>query len=114
MIECYCDYEPAAVYHVSRPMAHKAHRCSECGRTIYSGERYERVFGVWDGRPDTFKTCVYCLGLRDLAESRLRCLCWAHGNMVEDVMETIRNAEGEISGLAMAAGRWMIEGRRDR
>lgn len=114
MTVCYCDYEPAQLYSETRPIARKEHKCCECGRKIRPGERYERVYGIWDNGPETYKTCVYCLGLRDTAESRLDCLCWQHGNMLEDVIEAIRDTAYAIPGLAMAAGRWIVEGRRDR
>jgi hypothetical protein len=49
----------------SFPTARKEHRCGECSETIAPGSRYERVTGVWDGRPDTLKTCLSCVEIRD-------------------------------------------------
>lgn len=108
MTACYCDYEPADAYWASRPIARKAHRCDECGGKIECGERYERVRAIWDGYPDTVKTCVYCLAMRDLVESRMECFCWAHHNLLEDLIETVRDSD-DIHGLQMAVGRIMVE-----
>ena len=47
------------------PKARKTHICCECGEEISVGDRYEKTSGVWDGRPDTFKTCLPCADVRD-------------------------------------------------
>jgi len=115
--DCYCDFDFAEIlrsYNATRPIARKEHICEECGRKIRPGERYEHVSGVCDQGWKTFKTCIYCLGLRDTAESRIECLCWAHGTMREDVIESVRDVAFRIPGLSMAIGRWIVEGRRNR
>lgn len=86
MTECYCDYNPAEVYWAKRPIARTIHKCNECSGTIQPSERYERVRAKWDGEMVTVNTCVYCLALRDLIESRAACFCWAHGAMIEDAI----------------------------
>ena len=50
-----------------RRRARKAHRCCECGREIASGDLYEYISGIWDGQPASYKTCVACADVRDLA-----------------------------------------------
>lgn len=45
--------------------ARKLHRCSECFGGIKPGEKYERVFVVYDGYADTYKTCLHCKSARD-------------------------------------------------
>lgn len=50
-----------------RRRAKKAHRCCECGREIAAGEVYEYVSGIWDARPASFKTCLMCAEVSDLA-----------------------------------------------
>lgn len=52
----------------SRPKARKQHICCECGSTIYPGETYERVDGLWDDFA-TFKTCLFCASVRLSAHS---------------------------------------------
>lgn len=45
--------------------ARKLHICCECRGSIVPGEAYEYFSGVWDGNPDSFKTCLACSELRD-------------------------------------------------
>ena len=111
-MSCSCDYDPAAVYNASRPLARKEHKCSECGGVIQQGERYERVDALWEEKWSTMKTCVWCLGLRDIIESGADCFCWAHGNLVEAMVEFLRDTQGEFPGLGMHAGRWIVEAKR--
>lgn len=42
----------------------KKHRCCECCGDINKGDVYEYSSGVWDGQPDSFKTCLSCVTLR--------------------------------------------------
>jgi len=115
MDACYCDIEPADVYKEKRPIARVQHTCSECGKPIYKGERYELVDMVYDGTWIHCKTCVYCLAVRDLMVSRLTCFCWAHKGLWEEVYQTLSDlAPGEVPGLSMEVGRLIIERRRDR
>jgi len=58
------DDEPPECFTVATPRARKVHICCECGRKIEPGETYERVSGIWDGRPERFKTCTGCVELR--------------------------------------------------
>jgi hypothetical protein len=44
--------------------ARKKHKCCECYTNIEKGSQYEYISGVWDGVPDSFKTCLTCSGLR--------------------------------------------------
>ena len=115
MTSCYCGTDSdTTVYWAVRPTARKAHRCYECGRQIQPGERYERVRAVVDGEPGVYRTCVYCLGVRDSVEAAAQCFCWQHGNMLEDATEWVREEAYRIPGLAMRVGRWIVEGKRDR
>jgi len=91
-MECYCDYEPSDFYSASRPVARKVHRCEECGGPVLPGEQYERAFSVTYGHADTFKTCVRCVDLRTWVKNNVPCLCWAHGNLNEDLREAVNEA----------------------
>lgn len=84
-MECYCDGERPSVYHATRPIARKAHRCHECGATIHPGERYERAAGLWDGRWDHYRTCAGCLLIRDHLAQVRPCFCWSHGGLAEEI-----------------------------
>lgn len=46
--------------------ARKSHICCECGKQIVPKSIYVKYGGIWD-RPETFKLCVRCDKLRDLA-----------------------------------------------
>ena len=55
--------EPQAFLRITR-RARKAHRCCECLGVIEKGESYTYCSGIWDSRPDSFKTCPDCMQLR--------------------------------------------------
>lgn len=106
MTDCFCDYEPADIYSAKAiKAARKQHRCDECSRAIAKGEPYEYVFAVWEGRPDVFKTCCRCLALREFVQTNVKCFCWAHGNMIEDAMETADQYYEQGNGLLFGAYR---------
>lgn len=106
--DCYCDYDPATVYHVAEHAARKEHRCSECFRQIKVGEPYERVFAICDGDACTFKTCLRCLALRKFVMAHVPCLCWTHGNVIDDCIETAEYYAHETVGLMFGALRRRI------
>jgi len=45
--------------------AMKKHKCGECLKEILPGEGYEYVSGIWDGDPESYKTCLDCKSIRD-------------------------------------------------
>ena len=90
--DCYCDYDPATIYSKRIVKARKVYRCEECPNRIQIGERYEYVFGVWEGYASQFKTCSDCTDLRQWVTNNVPCFCWAHGNMREDAREAIEEA----------------------
>ncbi len=64
--------ELASVGSESRPRAKKSHQCVECRGTIAPGEIYVRMWGVWEGQAESFKTCLECDQLRDRADAGIR------------------------------------------
>lgn len=58
MSSCDCD-GPSAFTKATRK-ARKEHWCFECHDMIRVGDVYVYQSGVWDGRPDSFRTCVTC------------------------------------------------------
>lgn len=48
--------------------ARRQHTCVECRTTIQPGDVYEYASGVWEGRPESFKTCMPCLDSRNYYE----------------------------------------------
>jgi hypothetical protein len=90
--DCYCDYDPADFYVKCIRTARKQHRCEECSGLILPGDKYEYVSGKWEGCLSTFKTCEQCVDLRTWTKNNVPCLCWAHGNMVNDCEEAVQSA----------------------
>lgn len=113
MSYCECDYDPPSVYRKAEHKARKQHKCHECSRLVQPGERYEVVFGIWDGRSDIFKTCSRCLALREWVKAHVPCVCWAHGNVRDDAIEAARGWAHEAPGLLFGAYRREIAIRRN-
>lgn len=89
--DCFCDYDRPSFYRSSINRARKAHKCYECGSDIFPGEQYEYVSGRWEYF-DTFKTCADCVDIRTWTKNNVPCLCWAHGNLLEDCREAVNEA----------------------
>ena len=91
--------------------ARKEHVCYECRGTIARGERYEYASGVWDGRPDSFKTCLLCAEIRD----HFACEGWIYGEVWSDLRENFfpdMKAGGQcMAGLSPAAKQKLIDAR---
>jgi len=81
--------------------AKKAHKCTECRNQINSGEKYEKVDGVWDGSWDHFKTCQDCLSLRDEFFIAGYTFGWLWDDFFEDMCRDI--PESCISNLTGTA-----------
>lgn len=69
-MECGCiSYgyqETVSVLSELYPIARRKHKCGECHREINTGEKYESVSYVVDGKIYRIKTCIDCLSVRDL------------------------------------------------
>ena len=102
---CYCDYGDVStqLYSQDERKARKEHRCYECGGPIRPGERYERVFAIWDHDPNTCKTCCRCLDLRRYIEAHAPCFCWFHGSMLDDAQSVIEQYACESAGFFIGA-----------
>lgn len=90
--DCYCDYDAPSVYRCEIRKARKQHSCEECGGAILPGDRYEYVAGLWEGYFNYYKTCQHCVDIRTWTKNNVPCLCWAHGNTIEDCKEAIEDA----------------------
>lgn len=95
--------------------ARKQHHCSECRIAIEPRDEYERTFGIWDGRPETFRTCMACVRARStmLRALRKHYPSWPHeayefyhGGLFEELPNAWADT-GEIS-----VGRELVLARR--
>jgi hypothetical protein len=81
-------------------------------------ESYENVFAKWEGWPSTFITCANCVDIRTWTKNNVPCLCWAHGNLIEDcceaVQEASRRAPDETGGLRFGLLRRLAMAMRSR
>ncbi len=85
--------------------ARKQHRCSECRGIIQPGEKYERVFLVYDGYADTYKTCLHCKSARDWLTSETDWPVdidgeghqWFYTMLREHLMDQARNGEHKFA-----------------
>lgn len=63
-IQCYCetggDGEFADVWVETYHVARKAHVCDECREGVKPGERYQRIFSLFDGGMTVYKLCAFC------------------------------------------------------
>ena len=97
-MDCACVYvdeysSPLDFYSEKINTAYKKHKCSECGRVINPGEKYERVAGKWDGDFSTYKTCQDCLSLRETFFCRGYAFSW----LWHDFREFVADCGGEIN-----------------
>lgn len=90
------------------PVARKAHRCAECGRTIEVGEQYRNERWVFDGRVSGQKTCYHCVFI---ARPWLMSNCggWIYGAVYEDIFEHFPDGS---SDTPMNVGRIIVGMRR--
>jgi hypothetical protein len=117
-LDCTCDYDPPDVYWSKMVRAKKPYRCYECSAPIAVGERHEYAFGVIYGDSYQPRTCADCTDIRRFVQNNIPCWCWAHGNMLEDAHNIIREAYAqaadEVRGVAFGFGRLLVKQRRKR
>ncbi|VVE52134.1 hypothetical protein PMO31116_04728 [Pandoraea morbifera] len=112
-MNCYCDYDiDPTLYTRKVYTARKAHQCDECGRAIARGEAYEKVVGVWDGCLEMYKTCRHCTDARQYVKAHVPCACLSHGNLREDMLETVREYQRQAPGLLFGLYRFMVAAKR--
>lgn len=103
------DYDAPETHITSHPTARKPHRCCECRELIKSGQRYERVFGKWDGRIDTYLTCELCAEIRQ----QFCCDGWLYTSlwegMREQAFEHLQMAGPCWEGLSAKAKAFLLE-----
>lgn len=112
--ECSCDYDPPEIITTRVYSAKKEHTCDECGRQIGPGEKYEYVWGKWEGDVSVVKTCPDCMELRQWAEISVPCFCYAFGNLHEEAREMVSEIRRDIPGIIFEWGRRIVKIDRKR
>jgi len=91
--------------------AKKPHVCCECREVIPAGTKYEYVSGIWDGRPESHKTCLSCAEIRD----HFACNGWIFEHVWEDLEQNFfpdMKAGGPcMEGLSPAAKQRLFDRR---
>lgn len=81
---CDCDYDPPDFFSIHIVTARKPCRCCECRITIQVGEKHERSAGKWNGRFDSFRTCLACVELRK--KLNVGKGCWVIGDVEQGLI----------------------------
>lgn len=92
-LSCFCDYDPAEFYRADLRKSRKRRKCEECAGPILPGEQYEHVVGKWEGCVSSFDTCASCVEILRWTQANIPCLCFAHGNAIQDCREAIEAAQ---------------------
>ena len=82
MSSCSCECDEPEVFRVIWRKARKQHTCCECGSPIDRDERYQYSSGIWQGEPNSFKTCEFCAEKRNEIEDYTDC-CVPFGGVWE-------------------------------
>jgi hypothetical protein len=88
---CECDYDEPSFYRKKVRRARKAHKCYECSGMILPSDTYEYAVGKWDAI-SVFVTCQHCVNIRTWTRNNMPCLCWSHGNTIDDCREAVDEA----------------------
>lgn len=93
-------------YNSTDPIARKEHKCSECGRTIRKGEKYQRAGGLTEFGFDWYKTCAHC----QMASHWLQVVChgWVFGAREQDLLDHVTGDESYLRSRPLTRlVRWM-------
>lgn len=78
--------------------ARKEHKCCECGDAIKRGDKYEETTGIWDGKPNRYRTCLDCLSVRNA----FFCDGWFYTFVWENLYEHLRDCAHTTPTEALA------------
>ena len=98
---CFDAVSPS-VYRENYRTARKKHVCCECRLPILAGERYQEVFGIWDGDASTYRTCAVCEWFRErlvLVEIKAGCRSSEANPGFGFLYEALSDEHGEDMGL---------------
>lgn len=83
----------------SNPTAKKKHKCNECRREIAPGEQYLRETTLFDGKIDTWKTCIDCQSIRKI-------FCndgFFYGEIKSMLHDYVRDGNGDVPESCLSA-----------
>lgn len=84
---------PQAFRQITRK-AKKEHKCCECSGTIAKGMTYIYCSGIWNGSPDSYKTCERCYRVRILAIKKYPPYLQEEGPAFGELRDYIREMGG--------------------
>lgn len=79
--------EPQA-FNETKRKARKDHKCCECHSVIPKGDSYIYASGIWDGEPNSYKTCSICDDARrEYIQSTKEMVCFGYlGEAIADTL----------------------------
>lgn len=84
-MECICEPIDADdicnVWSITWQKARKEHSCCECQDVIAPGQRYQRIFAMFDGEITVYKTCEFCANEFKRIEDKWRDRCFVKGDL---------------------------------
>jgi hypothetical protein len=105
------DGDGPSCYKQTVRKARKKHQCCECAQDIMPGQRYQHDSGIWDGSPNSYKTCLSCVEIRD----HFACDGFIYEQLWNDLAENFfpdMKAGGPcMAGLSPAAKQRLIDER---
>lgn len=95
-MECYCEPMDAdgggcEVWNLTWRKARVQHRCCECKEPILQGERYERIFSVFEDEINVSTTCEFCANEYQRLLAKHPDLSWLKGELACIVVWDMRN-----------------------
>lgn len=96
-----CDVEYPKFFTTAIRTARKTHTCTECGRSIASGDKYRYSSGKWDDFIGSYKTCLDCDEIKVWLDKKIDC-CIAFGEMYTELIES------EIISRGRNASRYVV------
>lgn len=82
---CYDGDGPDFPVRAKVQTAAKPYTCGECSLPIAVGERYEYLWGRWEGYADTVRTCLRCMEARRWLD--VVCQGWQFHSVLDDLRE---------------------------
>lgn len=78
--------ETPTVFNAKAVRARNCYQCVECGGPIAVGEFHEYVFGVWEGRAATIRTCEPCFEIREQLREDMLPVSPGSGRFVHEIV----------------------------